>query len=231
MLSVEEIFNKALKQNPKADLNKLHRTTFLIMMQKKQKYYQSKVDTFLRKQNLDEKTKNKLRKAMLKPVKIDDIEYSNFMEEASRRISQSFQTVSGNLAEYVIERELNLAGLIKNQHYVKRKDRTDFIIYYPNIKNQKMSHRIEVKNVKLRERAARGLAFDGDSLVGFFDDSKEFTTNNIEIIDKQCKKTGGYCYIPPDTLGKLGDKAKNKRLKSNKEFASDMKEFVRTGII
>lgn len=28
---------------------------------------------------------------MLKPVKVEDIEYSNFMEEASRRISQVFQ--------------------------------------------------------------------------------------------------------------------------------------------
>jgi hypothetical protein len=44
----------------------------------------------------------------------------------------------------------------------------------------KLKHRIEVKNVKIRERATRGLLFDGDSLFGFFDDESEFTESNVE---------------------------------------------------
>jgi len=231
LFSVEEIFSKALKQNLKADLNELHKITFLIMVQKRQKYYEAKVDKFLEKQDLDEEIRNKLQKAILKPVKVENIEYSNFMEEVSRRISQVFQVVSGNLAERVVERDLNLTGLIKNHHYTKRKGRTDFTVYYPEIKNQKHIHRIEVKNVKLRERATRGLAFDGDSLIGFFNEPSEFTTSNIDIIDSQCKKTGGYCYIPPSTLKIIKNKVKGKRFKSNTKFASDMKKFVKTGII
>lgn len=231
LFTVEEIFNEALKQNPKANLNELHKITFLIMIEKRQKYYQAKVEAFLEKQGLDKEIKDKLKKAMLQPVKVKDIEYSNFMEEASRRISQVFQVVSGNLAERVVERELNLAGLIKNYHYTKRKGGTDFIIYHPQIKNQKYIHRIEVKNVKLRERATRGLAFDGDSLIGFFNDPSEFTTNNINIIDSQCKKTGGYCYIPPSTLEVIKNKVKGKRFKPNTKFAFDMRKFVKTGII
>lgn len=53
MFSAEEIFNKALKQNPKADLNELHKITFLIMIEKRQKYYKAKVEAFLEKQDLD----------------------------------------------------------------------------------------------------------------------------------------------------------------------------------
>jgi hypothetical protein len=38
------------------------------------------------------------------------------------------------------------------------------MVYYPDLRNQKSKHRVEVKNVKLRERGVRGLAFDGDSM-------------------------------------------------------------------
>jgi len=59
----------------------------------------------------------------------------------------------------------------------------------------------------------------------------EFTENNINIINEQCRKTGGYCYIPPATLVAIKDKIKNKRFKSNEDFDSDAKRFIETGII
>ena len=73
------------------------------------------------------------------------------------------------------------------------------------------------------------LAFDGDSLIGFFDQPSEFTASNIKVIDEHCKKTGGYCYIPKDTLKQI--KHKTERFKSNTEFAEDMKKFTKTGSI
>ena len=73
------------------------------------------------------------------------------------------------------------------------------------------------------------MAFDGDSMVGFFNEPSEFTESNIEIIDEHCKKTGGYCYIPSETLKLI--KNKTKRFKANIELASDMKKFVINGSI
>ena len=66
-------------------------------------------------------------------------------------------------------------------------------------------------------------------MIGFFNQPSEFTASNIEVIENHCKKTGGFCYIPPETLKKI--KYKNSRFKSNTEFAKDMKRFVETGII
>jgi hypothetical protein len=93
----------------------------------------------------------------------------------------------------------------------------------------KLKHRIEVKNVKIRERATRGLLFDGDSLFGFFNDESEFTEPTVELIDNLCAKTGGYCYMPHATLNKIPHKAK--RLRPNVAFAHDMLSFARTGKI
>ncbi len=170
-----------------------------------------------------------IEKELLKPIKVDDIEYSNFMEETSRRISQTFQVLSGNIAELCVERELIKADLKLGVHYNKKAERTDFIIFYPKKDRFKKRHRIEVKNVKLRERGTRSLAFDGDSMIGFFNQPSEFTASNIEIIEKHCKNTGGFCYIPLETLKKI--KHKNSRFKSNTEFAKDMKKFVESGAI
>lgn len=119
------------------------------------------------------------------------------MEEVSRRISQTFQVISGNIAELCVERELIKVGLKFGVHYVKKAERTDFIIYYPQKEGFKKKHRVEVKNVKLRERGTRGLAFDGDTMIGFFNQPSEFTASNIEVIDNHCRKTNGYCYVPP----------------------------------
>ncbi len=227
-----EIIEEAAKSNPKADINEIHSKTFELIKKYRKEYYKNKVNAFLSRKSLaglSKKIKIKIKRELLKPIKVKDKEYSNFMEEASRRISQTLQVISGNIAELCVERELKKAGLKLGVHYVKRAERADFTVYYPQKENFKKKHRIEVKNVKLRERGTRGLAFDGDTMIGFFNQPSEFTASNIEIIDKHCKKTGGYCYVPPKTLKLI--KYKNTRFKSNTKFAKDMKKFVKKGFI
>lgn len=68
-------------------------------------------------------------------------------------------------------------------------------------------------------------------MVGFFNDPKEFTEDTVKIIDKYCRKTGGYCYVPPEILREILSKHKTKRLKSNDEFVNDMNRFVKSGAI
>jgi len=232
--SAKEIIEEAKKRDPKADINRLHALTFKLMMQYKDIYYYEKVKSFLSRSSmasLPTKIKLKIEKELLKPMKGGDIWYSNFMEEASRRISQTFQTISGNIAELCVEKELIETGLKEKVHYTRKREHADLIIYYPQIANYLKKHRIEIKNVSLRERGTRGLKFDGDSMIGFFNNPSEFTDTNINIIHEQCKETGGYCYIPPVTLKKIEDKVKNKRFKSNKEFILDVKRFIDKGII
>ncbi len=232
--SAKELLNEAKKINPNADINQLHALTYKLMIKYKNFYYQDKVKDFLNRSSffkLSSEIKKRISEELLKPMKGGDIFYSNFMEEASRRISQSFQPISGNLAELCVEKELIDAGLKLNINYVRKKEHTDFIIYYLELLTQLKKHRIEVKNVKLRERATRGFEFDGDSMIGFFNDPLEFTDSNIDIIEKHCKKTGGYCYIPPEIIKELGNKIKNKRFKSNKEFIADVIKFIKRGII
>ena len=230
--SAIEILQNAEKINLNFDINQLHSKTFELMKQYRTNYYESRVNQLLSSKdlvNMPNEMKSKIKKELLNPIIANEIEYSNFMEEVSRRVSQTFQVISGNLAELCVERELNKIGLKININYIRKKERTDFIIYYRNIGKPVKKHRIEVKNVKLRERGARGLAFDGDSMIGFFDEPSEFTESNIEIIDEHCKKTGGYCYIPLKTLELI--KNKTKRFKTNTELALDMKKFVAVGFI
>ncbi len=225
--STKALLELALKRGPKVDVNKLHEETFKLMREFKTKYYEEKVTNFLYKLNVDDRIKKILKEKMLEPMEANGVVYSNFMEEASRRVSQTFQVVSGNLAELCVERELIRAGLVKNKHYAKRKERSDITLYHPTIDNVRVKHRVEVKNVKLRERATRGLSFDGDSLFGFFDSPQEFGRSHVEMIDDLCIKTGGFCYIPPSTLSKLS--YKGTRLRPNTVFANDMLNFVKTG--
>jgi len=232
--SAQELLNEAKKINPKADINQLHALTYSLMMKYKDVYYQDKVKVFLNRSSFSKfpvEIKLKIKKELLKPMQGGEKLYSNFMEEASRRISQSFQPISGNLAELCVENELIDAGLKQGVNYVRKKEHTDFIIYYPKISSIIKKHRIEVKNVKLRERATRGFEFDGDSMFGFFNDSAEFTDNNIDIIEKHCKKTSGYCYVPPVILRSIENKIRGKRFKSNKEFILDAIKFTKTGVI
>jgi len=232
--SAQKIIEEAKRIKPKADINQLHALTFDLMIKYRDFYYKDKVKDFLSRPpiaSLRKEIKSKISHELLKPIKGGDKIYSNFMEEASRRISQVFQVVSGNIAELCVEKELIDAGLKPKLNYEKKKEHTDLIIYYPEFPNYSKKHRIEVKNVSLRERGTRGFEFDGDSMFGFFNDPSEFTDTNIKIIDKQCRKTGGYCYIPPALLEKIKNKARGKKFKSNKEFISNMKKFVERGTI
>ncbi len=232
--SSKEIIKEAKSYNKKADINQLHAIAFDVMKKYRDIYYQNKVKDLLHRPslaNLPPKIIRKIKEELLKPIPIGNKLYSNFMEEASRRISQTFQVISGNVAELCVEEELKSIRLVQKVNYEKKKEHTDFIIYHPKKINYLKRHRVEVKNVALRERATRGLAFDGDSLIGFFNDASEFTSSQIDEIDQQCRKTDGYCYIPPTIIKKLGVKLKNKRFKSNKNFASDMRRFADKGLI
>ena len=232
--SAKEIVEEALTVNPRADINQLHTLTYDVMLKHRNSYYSSKADKFLDRpffKKLGGSLHAGIKGELLKPIIGGQIEYSNMMEEASRRISQTFQVISGNIAEVCVERELNRKGLKKGIHFLRKTNHTDFTFFHPLVKNPKSSHRVEVKNVAVRERATRGLAFDGDSLLGFFTDAGEFTDEIISIIDKHCKKTGGYCYIPPTLIKQLGTKLKGKKFKSNLEVSSDMLKFVDNGTI
>jgi len=231
--SAKEILEEAKAQKPKADINQLHALTFKLMMKYKDTYYKDKVGEFLCRNslaNLPEETKLKIKQEI--HISVDAyLGREGFMEETSRRISQTFQPISGNLAELCAEKELIDIGLKLGINYKKRVEHTDLIIYHPQLSGYSKKHRVEVKNVSVRERATRGFIFDGDSMIGFFNDPGEFTNTNIDIIDEQCQKTGGYCYIPPVILERIRDKTQNKRFKPNTDFVSDMEKFVKTGII
>ena len=94
MPSSHELIDEALRENQDVDVNVLHNRTYELMMHYKSLYYQSKVDAFLSRASIHGfpvETKRILREELLQPMKANDVQYSNFMEEASRRISQSFQ--------------------------------------------------------------------------------------------------------------------------------------------
>lgn len=228
--SARDLVEEAVRSHPSSDVNTIHSLTYQLMLTYKKKYYESKVDAFLSRMtlaNIPIEVKRSLREEMLQPVVAEGVEYANFMEEASRRISQTFQVVSGNIAELCAERELTRAGLRENVHYRRKIERTDIIVYSPGIKNTRARHRVEVKNVKLRERGTRGLAFDGDSMFGFFDSPQEFTQSNVEVIDSQCLSTKGYCYLPPGTLNQIQNRGN--RFRPNTQFAQDMVYFISNG--
>lgn len=227
--SARALLQEALEHAPNLDVNSLHAKTFDLMISYRSKYYETGVDSFLSKLDLSDQLRAQIKQQMLKPVMVGDKEYSNFMEEVSRRVSQAFQPISGNVAELCVERELTKVGLVKGINFMRRQERTDFTVYHPDMHHFKLKHRVEVKNVKIRERAIRGLLFDGDSLFGFFDDESEFTEPTVELIDNLCVKTGGYCYMPPTTLNEIRHKAM--RLRPNVVFAHDMLSFARTGKI
>ena len=243
--SSRQLIEEAIQSDPNLDVNALHSRTFELMMHYRSKYYESKVDAFLSRLTLLDipvEIKTKLREEMLRPVIVGEREYSNFMEEASRRVSQTFQVISGNLAELCAQRELERVGLQENINFVvgrKKRLRTDFVIYYrkesilksyiQKTESSQAQHRVEVKNVKLRERAIRGLGFDGDSMFGFFNDVGELSRGNVDVIDNFCKQRNGYCYIPPTTLEQMT--YRGTRFRPNTQFGKDMLAFAQTGRI
>lgn len=237
--SAKELVEEAAKLVSGFDINDLHSATYGVMKKYLNEYYKMKVKGFLSrpeiKKSLDPKMELLLTKEMLKPLIIRDKNgekiYNNFMEEASRRISQTFQVISGNIAELCVEKEVRRQGLKQGLHYLKKNKRSDLTFYHSQVNKPKRNHRVEIKNVKLRERAVRGLSFDGDSLLGFFNDPSEFTRNTIDIFDEYCTQSGGYCYVPKEIISAISSKLTAKRFKPNTEFAKDMVKFVKTGVI
>lgn len=225
--SATNLIDEAIRLNPSADVNAIHSMAYKLMIRYRAGYYERKVDAFLAELDLEPEVRDRIKRKMLEPVVAKGVLYSNFMEEASRRVSQTFQVISGNIAELCVERELMRVGLKKDLHYKRKIERTDIIVYFPNRHMQKTKHRVEVKNVKLRERGTRGLAFDGDSLFGFFDDPSEFTQSNVQVIEENCLKTDGYCYLPPSTLERIRNAGS--RFRSNARFGKDMLYFVQNG--
>jgi hypothetical protein len=129
--SARDLVGEALQRNPNLDINSLHIATYGLMMEYKTKYYESKVNAFLSRLDLADLQTDilrRLKEKTLEPVSADGVEYSNFTEEASRRVSQTFQVISGIIAELCVERELPRTGLKKDYHFTRRKERIDFII-------------------------------------------------------------------------------------------------------
>jgi hypothetical protein len=238
--SADSILREALNIDPNVDINELHEQAYRLMVLHRTGYYERRVDEILSTLSLPGEVLKRVKEKLLEPITVGKITYSNFMEEVSRRISQSFQPISGQLAELCTKRELEKAGLQEGINFTRRQEGTDFTIYYPkvhpfsltdypNLQTPIKKHRIEVKNVSLRERATRGLAFDGDSLLGFFNQPSEFTDSNIRVFESLCIKTDGYCYVPPAILKEISDRTT--RFRSNTQFGEDMTRFARTGRI
>ncbi len=227
--SAADLVEEAVRSNPSADLNTIHSRTYELMIHYREGYYERKVDAFVAQLNLTPELRERIKGKMLEPLVADGVEYSNFMEEASRRVSQTFQVISGNIAELCAERELTRIGMERNVHYKRKIEGTDIIVYFPDFLSNRAKHRVEVKNVKLRERGTRGLAFDGDSMFGFFDEPSEFTESNVKVINDHCTRVGGYSYVPPETLRQI--RKAGPRFRSNSLFGQDMLHFVRDGIL
>lgn len=225
--SAQDIITSILDKYKSLEINQLHQKAYEEIIRLKEILYKNKVNKFLGKLDLPESMKRMLKEKMLEPVEINGKSYANFFEEMVRRITQAVQPISGNIAEICATIELQKNKLKEGIHFQRKVKRTDLVIYYPNVNSQKKIHRVEVKNVSLRERATRGLLFDGDSLLGFFNNPDEFTKENIKIIDGLCLKSSGYCYIPPQTL--INIKFPTTRFKSNCEFGKDMLYFVKNG--
>lgn len=225
--SAQDIIISLLDKYQTLEINQLHQKAYEEIIRFKELFYENRVSDFLEKIVLPESIKKKLKKKILEPVEINGKTYSNFLEATVRRITQAIQPISGNIAELCAVVELQKNNLKEGIHFQRKVKSTDIIIYYPNLNNPKKIHRIEVKNVSLRERATRGLLFDGDSLLGFFNNSDEFTKENTKIIDDLCLKNSGYCYIPPQTLSNI--KFPTKKFKSNSEFGKDMAFFAKNG--
>ncbi len=228
-----QIARSILARDPNIDINELHYQIWAEMRAYRQRYYASRVDELLQTIPISERARSEVRRALLRPVTVDGVQYSNFIEEVARRMSQSIQPRSGKSAEICAELALEREGLQRDEHFAVRKSRTDLTLYHPNVHSCVKEHRVEVKNVKLRERAVRGLVFDGDTLFGFFNDPDEFTADTIAVLEEKCRQSGGAVYVPPTTLQAI--EQEHGRLlgifRENTRFGPDMSHFVKTGKI
>ncbi|NWF96941.1 MAG: hypothetical protein HXY34_12435 [Candidatus Thorarchaeota archaeon] len=233
MPSARTLLDEILSRNPDIDINALHSEMWASMKRHRKDYLREQVDAFLKTLRISESAKAIVREALLQPVTIDGVEYDSFIIGISRKISQSIQPLSGKSSELCAEVALSRAGLKRDVHYRVRDKRSDITLYHPTIQSSICVHRIEIKNLKIRERATRGLVFDGDSMFGFFDDPGEFTEGNIEELQKAVAKTGGYVYLPPETLSELRRRYEDlpSFLRPNTRFGTDMASFVKSGTI
>ena len=232
ILSAKRAYVEALNEIPSSNMNWLHERAYSFIQKQQRKYYEDKVDAFLNTLKLSSRTKTMLRRKLLQPVTVGEVRYPNFMEEAAKRLNQSTKVTSGRIAEWCVQRELEKKGLRENEHFTIRKEETDIIIYHPHMKRYKKRHRIEVKNVKMRERGIRGLVYDGDSLVGFFDEEGEFGAGTVKKINEYCRKKNGYAYVSPLVYNFLRNNKQltsNTRFKLNTEIGKDMANFCNTG--
>lgn len=232
ILSAKQAYAEALGEIPSSNMNSLHERVYNFLQKQQRKYYEDKVDAFLSTLKLSSRAKTMLRRKLLQPVTVGGVHYSNVMEEAAKRLNQSTKTTSGRIAEWCVQRELERKGLRENEHFTIRKDKTDIIVYHPDMKRDRKRHRIEVKNLKMRERGIRGLVYDGDSLVGFFDEEREFGAGTVREINEYCCKTNGYAYVSPliyNSLRKNKQLTLNTRFKLNTEIGKDMARFCHTG--
>jgi hypothetical protein len=234
MPPTRDIIDEILRKNPNLDTNEIHAETWDKMQRYRRKYFKRQVDAFLDPIGISKKAKQVIRKALIKSVTIDGVRYESFMVGIGRKMSQSIQPRSGKSAEYCGEIELVRNGLERDVHFAVRDERSDLTLFHPDIETSDEIHRVEVKNMKIRERGVRGLSFDGDSLFGFFDQPGEFTIGELTVMEKELAETGGYVYLPPDTLEIIEedlDKDLSYILRTNTRFGSDMAEFVQTGEI
>ncbi|RDE15731.1 MAG: hypothetical protein C4K49_05740 [Candidatus Thorarchaeota archaeon] len=91
-------------------MNQIHAQTYELILEYRSQYYEDRLDEFLDGIAVSDDCRRAVRDALLKPVNVSGTEYSNFMEELTRRISQSTQPVSGRIAETCSELELKRAG-------------------------------------------------------------------------------------------------------------------------
>ncbi len=234
MPPTRDIIDEILRDNPKLDVNAIHARTWDKMKEYRSRYFKEQVDIFIDSLEISDEAKRIVRNALLEPVVIDDVEYESFLVGIGRKMSQSIQPRSGKSAEYCGEIELQRQGLERGVHFTVRNKRSDLTLYHPDLESPKATHRVEVKNMKIRERGVRGLSFDGDSLFGFFDEPGEFTEGELQVIERKLGQTGGYVYLPIGTLKSIEakiDKDLNHILRENTRFGPDMAKFVQTGSI
>jgi hypothetical protein len=232
ILLARQAYSEALDEIPRSNMNSLHERAYSFIQKQQQKYYKDEVDNFLKTLKLSSRTKTMLRRKLLQSATVNGNDYSNFMEVTVERLKQSTKSTSGRIAEWCVQRELEKKGLRKNEHFTVRKAGVDITVYHPDIEQDKKRHRIEVKNVKMRERAVRALFYRADSLVGFFDDAGEFGPDRVKEISGYCRDHKGYAYVPPVIYKFLRDSRQltcNTRFKLNTEIGKDMANFCKTG--
>jgi len=78
--SSTEIVEEAEKENPKADLNKIHSKTFELIKKYRHEYYKKKVEDLLSREdlvNIPKEIREKIEKELIKPIRVGEIEYKH----------------------------------------------------------------------------------------------------------------------------------------------------------